>query len=198
MGLRPKRAILVRFVPAALLAFSLVASAALAGEPRYPELPNFHVVNEKLYRGAQPRQGGLQRLGQLGVKTIINLRGEDDQTRAEETEAKSLGLSYFSIPMPGLSRPTVEQISKVMEIIDDPANAPVFVHCKRGSDRTGTVIAVYRISHEGWSHGKAILEARRFGLSWIQFGMKDYISDYARDLNVSSQTGSLADQATVK
>ena len=158
----------------------MVSIGAAQSELRYKELPNFRKVQEHLYRGGQPASGGLKKLAELGIKTIVNLRGEDERTRAEEAEAKALGLRYYAIPMPGLSRPSDAQIKQVMAILDDQENWPVFIHCKRGSDRTGTVIACYRISKEGWTDERALSEARQYGMSWMEFGMREYISDYAR------------------
>jgi protein tyrosine/serine phosphatase len=72
-------------------------------------------------------------------------------------------------------------VARVLAIINDPENQPVFVHCNHGSNRTGTIVACYRISQERWTGKRAIEEAKRYGMSWIQFSMKDYISDYYRD-----------------
>ena len=178
-----------RSVIAAAVLLALSAAAGLAQEtPRYAELPNFHKVGDRLYRGAQPRAGGVKKLAEIGIKTIINLRGTDDVTRAEEAEAKAAGLSYFNIPMPGLSRPTKEQVARVMAIIDAEESGPVFIHCKRGSDRTGTIVALYRISHDEWTADQAMSEAKRHGMSWMEFGMKDYVSDYYRDRNAASKS----------
>jgi protein tyrosine/serine phosphatase len=160
----------------------LFASSAFAqSEPRYRELPNFHQVNQGLTRGAQPREGGIRKLAALGIKTILNLRVADERTRAEETEARAAGLNFFNIQMEGLDRPRDEQVKHALEIINDAANQPVFVHCKHGADRTGVVIAIYRMTHDGWSTEDALREAKRYGLSFFQFGMKDYIQDYGRD-----------------
>jgi tyrosine-protein phosphatase SIW14 len=174
---------------AALLALAAVAALAQDGL-RYTELPNFFKVNERLYRGGQPKAGGVGKLAQLGIKTIINLRGEDQLTRAEEAEAKAAGLAYINIPMPGLSRPSRYQVSQVMAIVEREESWPVFIHCKRGSDRTGIIVALYRISHDEWTDDQALSEAKRFGLSWIEFGMKDYVSDYYRDRNGGKQSSS--------
>jgi len=167
--------------------FASVVVAALAlvsfaqTEVRYPELPNFHQVNARLYRGAQPRAGGIRRLAELGIKTIVNLRREDDHTRAEAVAAQAAGLRYFNVPMPGTSKPTDAQINRVLAIINSPANQPVFVHCQRGADRTGTVIACYRILKDGWTAGQAKKEAQHYGMYWTEFGMKDDLEDfYAR------------------
>jgi tyrosine-protein phosphatase SIW14 len=169
-----------RFLSVAVMLL-LVAASASSQEPQKEVLPNFHKVNEQLYRGAQPLKGGMKELAALGIKTVINLRGEDERTRAEEAEAREAGLRYFSVPLPGLGRPSHEQVNRVLAIINDSQNWPVFVHCHHGEDRTGTIIAVYRISHDGWSAEEARAEAKRYGMSRFQFKMKDYINDYARD-----------------
>jgi protein tyrosine/serine phosphatase len=173
---------IVRLITASL-AIVLLASAALAQteEARIKELPNFHQVNQRLYRGAQPKEGGIQSLVTRGIKTILNLRAADERARAEEQEARAAGLRYFNIAMEGLDRPTDAQVEQALKIINDPANQPVFVHCKHGADRTGTVIAIYRMTHDGWTTEEALREAKRYGLSMFQFGMKDYIKDYGRD-----------------
>jgi protein tyrosine/serine phosphatase len=164
---------------------SLLALLAPAGQsqsvPRERELPNFAKVSEKLYRGAQPTGEGFRRLKELGVSTVINLRGEDDQAVAEKEAVESAGLRYYNVGLPGLSRPSDEQVARVMTIIDSPESGPVFIHCRRGSDRTGTIAAVYRISHEGWTSEQALAEAKRYGLSWAEIGMKRYIADYYQD-----------------
>ena len=171
-----------------LCSFLLLASLASvhgqdlkANELRYEELPNFGMVNEKLYRGGQPRKGGVRRLAALGVNTIINLRDDDEGAVTEAEEAKAEGLRYFNVPFKRLGRPRDSQIDQVLSLIDAKENGVVFVHCHHGWDRTGTVIAVYRISHDKWTDTEAKREAERFGMKFWQRGMKDYISDYYRD-----------------
>jgi len=147
-------------------------------EQKYEELPNFHKVNEKLFRGAQPNRGGIRRLSQLGINTIINLRDNDERSRAEEKEARAAGLRYFNVPLDRLGRPTHEEVNRVLALIYSPANQTIFVHCHKGADRTGTVIAIYRIEHDGWTSEQAKEEANRYGMALWQRGMKDYIHDY--------------------
>jgi tyrosine-protein phosphatase SIW14 len=158
----------------------LLCLTVSAQEPqlRFEQLPNFHMVNERLYRGGQPKKDGIKKLASLGIKTIINLRGESDETKAEESEAKSLGLRFFNVPMSSAGRPTEDQVKRVFAIIENSENAPVFVHCRRGSDRTGVIIALFRIKHNGWNGDQALAEAKRYGMGFIQFGKRDYIKDY--------------------
>jgi len=154
------------------------SNAPARTKARYSELPNFHQVNVQLYRGAQPLAGGLQTLKEIGIKTIINLRHDAAQTRAEGDEALRLGLRYYSVPMPDLRLPRDEIIQQVFEIITAAENHPVFVHCHHGNDRTGTIIACYRISHDGWTATKARKEAEKIGMSWAQLRMKRYIDKF--------------------
>lgn len=141
-------------------------------------LRNFHEVNNKLYRGAQPGPGGLQKLAGLGIKTVVNLRGQGENVRKEEAEARAAGLRYFSIPFDRTGRPDDAEMKQVLAIIDTPEYQPVFVHCKQGVDRTGTVIAIYRITHDGWTSEQAKAEANRNGMHPWERGMKNYIRDY--------------------
>ncbi len=171
----------LRRFSAIIFALTCPASVAVSqSERKYEELPNFHQVNERLYRGAQPKRGGIHRLTQLGVKTIVNLRADDELSRAEEQEARAAGLSYFNVPFERLGRPTDEQVKRVLSIINSVQSQPVFVHCQRGADRTGTIIAIYRIEHDGWTSEQAKAEANRHGMRPWQRGMKDFVHDYYR------------------
>ncbi len=173
----------------------VIAGVALALAAQYQtsqpskDLPNLHKVNENLYRGGQPGANGFNELKQLGIKTVIDLRDNDDRARKEEGLATSAGLKFINIPLANWARPDKTEIDSILKQIDEPANQPVFVHCRRGSDRTGTVMAVYRMTHDGWTGEQASKEAKEFGLGWWQFMMKDYISDYYRDLK-SEKTSS--------
>jgi len=166
--------------PLAIVAtLALFTSAGLSQQRAdSKKLPNFHEVNSKLYRGAQPAAGGVQQLAGLGIKTIVNLRGQGEGVRKEEAEARAAGLRFFSIPFDRWGRPDNAEVKQVLSIIDTPEYQPVFVHCKQGVDRTGTVIAIYRITHDGWTSEQAKAEAKRYGMHPWERGMKNYIRDY--------------------
>jgi protein tyrosine phosphatase (PTP) superfamily phosphohydrolase (DUF442 family) len=159
----------------ALLLTSFVVTGAAQ---QYSELPRMHQMSERLYRGAQPRHGGLRRLSELGINTVINLRGAGAHTRADEAEARSLGLNYHNIPLPIWGRPNADDVRRVMEIIDAEKSGRVFIHCRDGIDRTGMIVALHRISQEGWSTDKATAEAMQYGMRKHQYWMRDYIGDF--------------------
>src|ERR1044072_1490141 len=125
-------------LPTMVVALVLLSATASAQDATsYAELPRFQQVSEKLYRGAQPGDGGLAKLRELGINTIINLRGASARTRAQEAEARALGMNYFNVALPNWGRPEDASVQRILEIIAAPENGRVFVHCRTGVDRTG-------------------------------------------------------------
>src|SRR5438034_890173 len=138
-------------------------------------IKNFYQVDEHVYRGAQPTDEGFQYLASIGVRTVVDLREADSRAKEEESVVTAAGMKYINVPMTGLTPPTQAEINKILGIFDDSAAGPVFVHCKRGADRTGAVIASYRIDHDGWDNGRALKEAMARGMSHFQFPRQSYI-----------------------
>jgi protein tyrosine/serine phosphatase len=168
----------LRLHAVALCAFALALPAAAENhELDSSGLPNFMKVNEHVFRGAQPTDAGFQALAKMGVKTILNLR-EAEYSDAEERAVKAAGMKYVSVPMRGMSAPTSEQMIKVLALLNDESAGPVFVHCRRGADRTGTVIACYRIGHDQWENKKALSEAKQMGMSMWERAMQHYVTGY--------------------
>ena len=136
--------------------FGFTASLTLASAWAHSQndnLPNFQKVDDHVYRGAQPTDSGFKELAQLGIKTIVDLRDVGEHSQADEEKiVTGLGMRYVSIPMHGLSTPKDDKVAAVQALFNDTTNGPVFVHCKRGADRTGMVVAVYRISHDQWDN----------------------------------------------
>ncbi len=133
---------------------------------------NFHQVAQNIYRGAQPTFEGFRALTKIGVKTIVDLRHETSQVQAEKKIVESLGMRFLSVPMT-MHAPTDEQVSRVLGELNS-SRGPIFVHCQGGRDRTGTVIACYRIAHDGWDSQKALGEAKSDGMR-KDTGMKRYV-----------------------
>ncbi len=155
-----------------------------------PGIRNFHQVNSHIYRGGQPAGEAWRGLAGLGVKTVIDLRRESEgghSLAAEARAVKAAGMRYVSVPMNGVVAPDDADIAKILGILN--SGEPVFVHCKEGKDRTGTVIACYRIAHDRWKNDKALREAKSYGMHWVEFGMKSYIQDFRAPVQ-------LADSAT--
>jgi protein tyrosine/serine phosphatase len=142
------------------------------------DLPNFHKVSENLYRGGQPSDEGIKKLAEMGIKTVISFRDRQSKVLREKKAAQENGLHFINLRLSNWFASRDDEIHKIIEIIRDPAHHPVFIHCKRGADRTGTVVAVYRMLHEGWTDKQANREAKLRGIGWWQVWMKDYIKAY--------------------
>lgn len=130
-------------------------------------VPNAGKISDQLYRGAQPRRGGLQQLKKFGITTIVDLRGEDAIARErEKKEAESLGIRFISIPVSGFAPPSREQVTEFLSLFstDDPTRK-VFVHCHFGEDRTGVFVATYRMAMQKWPADEASKEMDFFGFN---------------------------------
>lgn len=172
----------VVLIGGALLTLGVVGSAVVGchtfvsrGSEAGP--PNFGTVNPTFFRGAQPREADLETLRRLGVRTVINLRETADTWADEESKVRALGMDYVAVPMRGLSAPTDAQVAWVLYLIDTRP-APVFVHCEHGADRTGVIVACYRMKTDGWSTERALAEAKTYGFSVFQIGMRRYVQNY--------------------
>jgi tyrosine-protein phosphatase SIW14 len=164
-----------RLVPG-LLALALGVAGLHAGSlPDVPGVPNFHQVDEHVYRGAQPNGQGFGGLAKIGIKTVIDLRGE----RSEEGDVERAGMHYVRLPWSGYKAPADSQIAAVLSLLNDNSAWPVFVHCRRGADRTGTAIACYRIAHDHWTNQQALAEAKTFGMSSLEVAMQRFILGFA-------------------
>lgn len=159
---------------------SVPVCAKCSADPAAPGVPNFHRVNGSIYRGGQPTAQGWTSLERLGVKTVIDLRREGEHsTKAEQQAVEAAGMHYVNVPMKGIVAPTDETILKVLALLQSSSGGPVFVHCRRGVDRTGTVIACYRIAHDGWKNQKALDEAKSYGMHWFEIGLKRYVLTFS-------------------
>lgn len=162
----------------AIFAFSCLTVFAADTLPDLRGVNNFHQVNDHIYRGAQPSGPGFAELSKLGIRTIVDLRESGERSVAEKKTVEAAGMHYLSFPIGGYSVPSADAMTKLLTLFEDAKAGPVFVHCRRGADRTGTVLAIYRIVHDHWENAKALAEAKAFGMSWTERAMQSYIAHY--------------------
>ena len=157
----------------------LLAQAVLyAASPIAPHVRNFGALNDHLYRGAAPSPVALEELRALGVKVVLDLRTKGDGTAAESVQVHNLGLKYVNVPLGAWSAPKRAQLEPILAYLFHSETEPVFIHCRRGKDRTGTVIACYRIQHDNWTNQRALEEAEKYGISFAERSMRAYILDF--------------------
>lgn len=133
------------------------------------DLPNFHEVHPFLFRGGEPNEAGLQKLKDMGIATIIDLRAPSEMKINERDSAQRLGMRYINLVMDSHA-PTEKQVDEMMKEIDKAKtlfehgekNKNIFVHCAHGSDRTGCMIGIWRVTRDGYDYPTAYKEMRKY------------------------------------
>jgi protein tyrosine/serine phosphatase len=179
---------------AAAWIFCVAMPAAMLAASQPEGVHNFQRVDQHVYRGAQPTDEGFRNLAELGIQTIVDLREPGSRSVAEKRTVEAAGMRYVSVPMHGMEAPSSQDVAKVLAMLEDTSTGPVFVHCMRGADRTGGVIACYRIEHDHWRHEQALDEAKSMGMSWFQKAIQRYVSRYQPRTLDSPATGTLSAQ----
>ena len=139
---------------ALILAITAHAKAAPSARLANIRIDNFGQINGTYYRGSQPRPEDFTDLAALGVKSVIDLTSYDSEV-GEEAMVADTGMKFYRIPMTAFDRPSDKAVRKFLNLVNDRANQPVFVHCKGGRHRTGAMTAVYRMTHDGWDADQA-------------------------------------------
>lgn len=153
---------------------------AAGAAPMASEFPNIKIVrfakvDDQLFRGGLPSKTDLQGLKAMGIKTDINLMGEVPvfdtfHVAREKRWAKEVGLKFINVKVPTGHVPFAKKVSDTvatafLKAALDPANQPAYVHCVHGRDRTGTMVAVYRMVKHKYSNEQAFAEMRKFGFN---------------------------------
>lgn len=180
-----------------VLSFAGVSKAA---DP----VDNFHLVSQGIYRGARPTDSDqIKALKKMGIKTVVNLQGgdvndgelgwlipyvEDGETQEERELEQSLvaeaGMNYFNFPLNSLDRVTKREADKIadaIKVLSDKNNQPVFLHCAHGADRTGLVIALYRVIIENWPVQKAHREMVALGHDLLHQAFTHELDEFLLD-----------------
>ncbi len=128
-----------------------------------PELKNFRKVTTGIYRGGQPNRAALVELAEKGFKTVVSFRWQKRIVNQEKRDCKDLGLDFVSIPLNYSNPPSLGDIKNFLNVLEDSRMHPVFVHCLHGKDRTGIMVAIYRIIDQEWSVQEAYKEMEECG-----------------------------------
>lgn len=143
-----------------------------------PGLENVGRVAPDIFRGAQPAKSGYETLKKMGVRTVINLR----TSLSERNQVESAGMRSIEIPLSTFNNGDKEKVDRIVALMSDPANRPLFVHCRQGRDRTGIVVAAYRMKVQGWPLAAAEAEMDSFGFNVIWFNLRRFLHRYAAEL----------------
>lgn len=141
-----------------------------------PGVGNFAQISPVLYRGAQPTAEGFKELKKMGIKTVVNLRSMHTDRR----KIKGCGLRFAHMYCRAW-RPRSNDVARFLKLMKDKSNHPVFVHCLHGSDRTGMMVAAYRMIEQDWNADDAARETHNFGFHKIFPMIQRYLKSFDRE-----------------
>ena len=145
---------------------------------RIQGISNFGEVTPRLFRGAQPNKRGYEALAKMGIDIVVDTRG--NRTKSEGKEVRRHGMQYVAIPW-HCPFPRDESFARFLRLMRDNPNKKVFVHCRLGDDRTGMMIAAYRMAAEGWTADEAMIEMRQFGFNRVHHMICPRLASYEKD-----------------
>lgn len=149
-----------------------------------PSIRNFRTVVDGLYRGGQPELSHINQLSKLGMGTVISLRSGRKATNWERAAVEAAGMRFISVPMYYLNMPSHSTIDELLALLDEPAHYPIFIHCYHGVDRTGLIVAVWRMTRQNWTFHQAYDEMKRCGFHRFRLPhFKWLLGNYARLVN---------------
>ena len=177
---RPLRQALIALT--AVLSLTALSMGQEVSSPTNPtikiKIKNFGQMDERFYRGGQPKEKDYKDLALIGIRTVIDLR--DDPEEYEKPLVEQLGMKYINIPMIAKKYPTAEATELFLKTVSDPASGKVFVHCAGGRHRTGAMGAVYRYQFYNWNFEQVYKEMKQYDFytSWGHGAFKDFVRDY--------------------
>ena len=149
-------------------------------------IKNFGQMDERFFRGGQPKENDYSQLAALGIKTVIDLQNEPKAYEKQNVEA--LGMKYVNIPMSDKDYPEIAKIDQFLKLVDDPTTGKFYVHCAGGRHRTGVMGAVYRFNHYNWNYDQVYAEMKKYDYysRWGHGDMKKFVKDYSVNFPVKS------------
>jgi protein tyrosine/serine phosphatase len=160
---------------------------AAARKLSLPGLPNLGQVTEMLYRGGQPTEEGYRELKKLGIQIIVNFRNEKENIEAERREVEALGMRYVSIPWSGWHKPTNHQVARFLTLLRANREKKIFAHCHHGSERTGVMVAAFRMAMQDWTPQQVLEEMKEFHFHHFWFRhLRSYVEDFPRQFEADT------------
>ena len=171
-------------------------NSAAAASVAEVKIKNFGQMDDRFFRGGQPKEQQYKELAALGIKTIIDLR--EDPTAYEKREAEALGMRYVNLPMSDKDYPEATTVEQFLKLVDDPSTGKFFVHCAGGRHRTGVMGAVYRFNRYNWNFDQVYAEMKKYDFytRWGHGDMKKFVQDYAVSFHNRTTTAAAAASVT--
>jgi protein tyrosine phosphatase (PTP) superfamily phosphohydrolase (DUF442 family) len=180
--------------PAGCITVTLPRAAA---PPGLRGIANFGQVAPDLFRGGQPTSEGYRELKQMGVDTVISFRHEKGENSLERRFVEALGMRFVNLPWHAWDKPTDEEVGRFFTLLAASPQRKVYVHCQQGRDRTGAMVALYRVAVDHWCPASAVAEMKAYHYHHFFFPqLETYVENFpqrlATDRGLAAAAGSPA------
>jgi protein tyrosine/serine phosphatase len=170
-----------------------VAAQPPEGQRAPRGIANFGQVSPTLFRGGQPSAEGYRELKQMGVELVVSFRHEKGENSLERREVEAQGMRFVSLPWHAWDVPADEDVRRFLGLITTSPNTKVFVHCQQGRDRTGTMVALYRVAVDHWCPGSAVTEMKAYHYHHFFFPqLETYVENFPQRLASDSRLAAAA------
>ncbi|MCL1079198.1 hypothetical protein D5R81_14360 [Parashewanella spongiae] len=157
----------------------ITSLSAIAGidinKLQHIEIKKLKTVSEQILTGGQPTKAQLNQLKQLGIKNIVNLRPQTEQTWNEKQYVESLGLNYYSLSVAGAKGVNSDNADKLASLLDQLSGEPVFLHCASGN-RVGALAALNEFKSNGGDLESAIATGKKWGLTRLEKVVREQLN----------------------
>lgn len=136
-------------------------------------LSNMYRVDNGIYRSEQPKTAQFKAVEKYGIAEILNLR----QWHSDKKFTKNTNLVLHRVRMNAHDINDYDVVMALKTIKN--RKGAILIHCRHGSDRTGTIVAMYRIIFQNWSKEQAIEELKNecFGFHEVYINIPKYITN---------------------
>lgn len=146
-------------------------------------IPNFGQVTPVLLRGGQPTTDGYRELKQMGVDVVVSFRHEKGENSLERRAVESFGMRFVSLPWHAWDTPADGEVERFFALLAANRHNKVFIHCQQGRDRTGTMVALYRIAVDRWCPESAVAEMKAYHYHHFFFPqLQTYVENFPQRL----------------
>ena len=134
--------------------------------PQLDGVRKLYVVDDRVWRGAQPGTEGFRSLAERGVTTVVDLRPGTDALRTDD-EVRALGMEPVHMPVTDGQPPSPEQVRDLVRVVDRTTGI-VFLHCGEGVGRAGTMSSAYKVTTGQASAADALRESLAIGVLTLE------------------------------
>ncbi len=139
-------------------------------------------VSEGVFRGPHPQESDLYELSRMGIRTVLSLEDNPTVVAEEENVCRSLNINFVNVPLSELFPPSPGDLERAVSVIRQNRNHGIYIHCRRGIDRTGYVIASFRMLVEKYALDTAYKECCDHGHSpLVYFFWKHSLKEISRE-----------------